>query len=281
MLELQQQGRQAIFGDATKYEILRNAGLTSGAYLIVTIPNAEVSFRIIQAAREVALLQTTGAAAGFVATLISRATAGTTVLFLNLFVMIYAMFFFLKDGKKIMRVILNYVPMNDTDKRRLVRQLTFIPRASVKGTLLIGIIQGAFDGVAFWLAGLEGSAFWATLMAILSVLPAVGAPVVWIPASLYLVLSGRVAAGLVLAGWCATVLAIVEYVVRPIVVATDIKMPDLLVLISTLGGLCLFGPIGFIAGPIVCGLFLTIWQIYGETFGVSAAEKHARHDSLR
>lgn len=225
------------------------------------------------------LLQNTGAAAksaaGFMATLISRATAGTAIFFLNLFVMTYAMFFFLKDGKKIMTAILNYIPMNDTDKVRLVQQFTSITRATVKGTLLIGIIQGAFDGVAFWSAGLEGSAFWGTLMAILSILPAVGAPVVWIPASFYLVLSGRVVAGLVLAGWCAAVLAIVEYVVRPVLVGTDIKMPDLLVLVSTLGGLYLFGPIGFIVGPIVCGLFLTVWQIYGETFGILAREKDA------
>jgi predicted PurR-regulated permease PerM len=110
-------------------------------------------------------------------------------------------------------------------------------------------------------------------MAILSVLPAVGAPAVWIPAGLYLLLNGRVLAGLVLMSWCALVLAVVEYVVRPLLIGTDIKMPDLLVLVGTLGGLYLFGPIGFIVGPIVCGLFLTVWQIYGETFLSSATSR--------
>ena len=99
------------------------------------------------------------------------------------------------------------------------------------------------------------------------------APVVWVPAGLYLLLTGRVVAGLVLVGWCAAVLATVEYVVRPALVGTDIKMPDLLVLVGTLGGLYLFGPIGFIVGPIVCGLFLTVWQIYRETFRSSATSE--------
>ena len=138
----------------------------------------------------------------------------------------------------------------------MVQQFTSITRATVKGTLLIGIIQGALDGVAFWLAGIDGWAFWA--------------PVVWVPVGLYLLLSGRVVAGLVVMSWCAAVLGVVEYVVRPALVGTDIKMPDLLVLVGTLGGLYLFGPIGFIVGPIVFGLFLTVWQIYGETFLSSA-----------
>jgi predicted PurR-regulated permease PerM len=229
------------------------------------------------------LLQSANAAAkssvGFLVGLASRATAGTATFILDLFVMVYAMFFFLKDGKRIMAALLEYIPLGVEDKGRLVGQFISITRATVKGTLLIGIIQGALDGIAFWIAGIDGWAFWGTLMAILSILPAVGAPVVWAPVGLYLLFSGRVVAGLVLMSWCAAVLGIVEYVVRPALVGTDIKMPDLLVLVGTLGGLYLFGPIGFIVGPIVCGLFLTVWQIYGETFGISAPEEIDRRDS--
>jgi predicted PurR-regulated permease PerM len=223
------------------------------------------------------LLQSAGTAAkssvGFLLGLASRATAGTATFILDLFVMIYAMFFFLKDGKTIMATLLEYIPLGSDDKGRLVGQFTSITRATVKGTLLIGIIQGALDGIAFWVAGIDGWAFWGTLMALLSILPAVGAPVVWAPVGLYLLFSGRGVGGLVLMGWCAAVLGIVEYVVRPALIGTDIKMPDLLVLVGTLGGLYLFGPIGFIVGPIVCGLFLTVWQIYRETFLKSATNR--------
>lgn len=224
------------------------------------------------------LVQNAGVAAksagGFVVPLLTRMTAGTATFVLDLFIMAYAMFFFFKDGRAMIEQMLYYVPLSRADKTRMLEQFTSITRATLKGTLLIGIIQGTLAGLGFWLAGIDGAAFWGTLMAILSILPAVGAPVVWVPAGIYLLLSGRVVTGLVLMGWCAAVLAAVEYVVRPALIGTDIKMPDLLVLVGTLGGLYLFGPIGFIVGPIVCGLFLTVWDIYGTTFrGILVPEK--------
>jgi len=215
-------------------------------------------------------------AATFLVTIASRMTAGTVTFVLNIFIMIYAMFFFLRDGGSLVQRVLDYIPLDAEHKTRMLEQFTSITRATIKGTLLIGIIQGVLAGFAFWLAGFEGSAFWGTLMAVLSILPAVGAPLVWIPAGAYLLLSGRMLAGLLLLSWCAAVLAVVEYIVRPALVGTDVKMPDLLVLIGTLGGLYLFGPIGFIVGPIVCGLFLTGWQIYGATFGTLTHGETAR-----
>jgi len=227
------------------------------------------------------LIENAGVAAksagGFAVSVLTRMTAGTATFVLNLFIMVYAMFFFFKDGRAIIENILYYVPLSRADRTRMLEQFTSITRATLKGTLLIGIIQGTLAGLGFWLAGIDAAAFWGTLMAILSILPAVGAPVVWVPAGIYLLVSGRVVSGLVLMGWCAAILAAVEYVVRPALIGTDIKMPDLLVLVGTLGGLYLFGPIGFIIGPIVCGLFLTVWDIYGTTFrGILVPEKTAR-----
>lgn len=218
-------------------------------------------------------------AGGFVVSVLTRMTAGTATFVINLFIMVYAMFFFFKDGRTMIENILYYVPLSAADKTRMLEQFTSITRATLKGTLLIGIIQGTLAGLGFWLAGIDGAAFWGTMMAIFSILPAVGAPVVWVPAGIYLLISGHAVAGLVLMGWCAAVLAVVEYVVRPALIGTDVKMPDLLVLVGTLGGLYLFGPIGFIVGPIVCGLFLTAWDIYGATFrGILVPGKTAPAD---
>ena len=230
------------------------------------------------------LIENAGVAArsagGFVVSVLTRMTAGTATFVLNLFIMVYAMFFFFKDGRAMLESILYYVPLSRADKTRMLEQFTSVTRATLKGTLLIGIIQGTLAGLGFWLAGIDGAAFWGTLMAILSILPAVGAPLVWVPAGIYLLISDRVVAGLVLMAWCAAVLAAVEYVVRPALIGTDVKMPDLLVLVGTLGGLYLFGPIGFIVGPIVCGLFLTAWDIYGATFsGILVPEKATRADA--
>jgi predicted PurR-regulated permease PerM len=145
-------------------------------------------------------------------------------------------------------------------------QFASITRATIKGTLVIGIIQGALAGIAFWIAGIEGAAVWGTIMTILSIIPGIGSALVWVPAAIILFITGQHLTAILLAAWCAAVVGTVDNFLRPVLVRRDAKMPDLLILIGTLGGLFLFGLIGFIVGPIVCGLFLTVWDIYGTTF---------------
>ena len=193
-------------------------------------------------------------------------TTGTAGFLLSLFVMLYAMFFFFRDGSKIVGKILHYMPLGHDDEELLLERLTSITRATIKGTLVIGAIQGTLAGLAFWLAGIGGAAFWGTVMTVLSVVPGIGAALVWVPAVIYLYIAGHPLAATLLLAWCAAVVGTVDNVLRPILVGKDAKMPDLLILVGTLGGLFLFGPIGFIVGPIVCGLFLTVWEIYGATF---------------
>jgi len=216
------------------------------------------------------LVESVGAAAksigSFLVTVASRMTASTAVFLLNLFVMVYAMFFFLKDGERILEKIFYYLPLSDEDEALMLQRFISITRATVKGTLVIGIIQGALAGFAFWLAGIDGAAFWGTIMAILSIVPGIGAALIWVPAVIYLIVTGQLLAGLLLFAWCAAVVGTIDNILRPILVGKDAKMPDLLILVGTLGGLFLFGPIGFIVRPIVCGLFLTVWEIYGATF---------------
>jgi len=216
------------------------------------------------------LLQQVGATAktagAFLVAFASRMTATTAAFLLNLFVMLYAMFFFFRDGDKILERIFYYTPLSDEDETRMLTQFASITRATVKGTLVIGIIQGALAGIAFWVAGIEGAALWGTIMTILSIIPGIGAALVWVPAVIILFITGQYLTATLLAAWCATVVGTVDNFLRPVLVGRDAKMPDLLILIGTLGGLFLFGPIGFIVGPIVCGLFLTVWDIYGATF---------------
>jgi predicted PurR-regulated permease PerM len=216
------------------------------------------------------LLQQVGTAAktagAFLVTFASRMTATTAAFVLNLFVMLYAMFFFFRDGDKILERIFYYTPLSDEDETRMLTQLASITRATVKGTLVIGVIQGALAGIAFWVAGIEGAALWGTIMTILSIIPGIGAALVWVPAVIILFVTGQYLTATLLAAWCAAVVGTVDNFLRPMLVGRDAKMPDLLILIGTLGGLFLFGPIGFIVGPIVCGLFLTVWDIYGATF---------------
>lgn len=206
------------------------------------------------------------AAGAFLVTGLSRMTAGTATFLLDLFVMLYAMFYFLRDGRKIVEKIFYYTPLDHEDETRLLQQLISVTRATIKGTLVIGIIQGTLAGLGMKVAGLDGAAFWGTMMTVLSVVPGIGAALIWVPAVIYLYVIGHSITATLLLIWCSAVVGTVDNILRPMLVGKDAKMPDLLILIGTLGGLFFFGPIGFIIGPMVCGLFLTVWDIYGATF---------------
>jgi len=193
-------------------------------------------------------------------------TRGTATFLLDLFILLYAMFFFLISGREVLDRILYYLPMPPEHEEELVERFVSVSRATLKGSLVIGVLQGGLAGLAFWAAGVGGAAFWGTVMAVLSVIPGVGAPIVWVPAAIWLFVSGETGAAVGLTVWCATLVGSIDNVLRPRLVGADAKMPDLLILLGTLGGISLFGPVGFLLGPIVAALFVTIWEIYGHAF---------------
>jgi predicted PurR-regulated permease PerM len=205
-------------------------------------------------------------AAGYLVGLLTQFTAGTAGFLLDFFVMLYSLFFFLRDGRTILSKIFYYTPLDHKDEVRLLERFVSVTRATIKGTIVIGAIQGALAGLGLWFAGIEGAAFWATVMAVLSVLPGIGSAIVWLPAVIYLFILGKAWTATLLLLWCAAGVGTIDNLIRPRLVGKDAQMPDLLILIGTLGGVFVFGPIGFIIGPLICGLFLTVWEIYGTTF---------------
>ena len=205
-------------------------------------------------------------AGGYFFDSLSALTGGTAHFLLSFFILLYAMFFFFIGGAQTLDKILSYLPLPVADKHRLADRFLSVSRATIKGTLVIGLVQGALCGVAFWVAGIEGVAFWAVLMFILSVLPGIGAALVWGPAVVYLMVVDRSTAAIMLALWCGGVVGTIDNLLRPRLVGGDTEMPDLLILIGTLGGLTLFGAAGLILGPVVAALFITVWEIYGTTF---------------
>jgi predicted PurR-regulated permease PerM len=148
----------------------------------------------------------------------------------------------------------------------LLERFVSVTRATLKGAMLIAMIQGTLAGLAFWVAGVPAAAFWGTCMVVLSIIPAVGSGLVWVPTVIYLFLVGRFAAGLGLLLWCALVVGTVDNFLRPKLIGRDARMSDLMILLSTLGGILFLGPVGFLVGPIIAALFVTTWQIYGEVF---------------
>jgi len=210
--------------------------------------------------------QLLGTISSFVINSLSSATKGTVTFLFHLFLMLYAMFFFLMDGDKVLRKILYYMPLGHEDETRMLDRFTSVTRATIKGTLIIGILQGGLAGLALWVVGIGGALFWATLMTVLSIIPGIGTALVWAPAAIILIASGHAVKGIGLALFCGLIVGSVDNVLRPRLVGHDTQMPDLLIMFSTLGGIILFGVVGFIIGPIVAALFVTVWDIYGVVF---------------
>lgn len=193
------------------------------------------------------------------------ATTGTASFFFHFFIMLYAMFFFLISGESILRRILYYMPLSHQDESLMLERFISVTLATIKGTLVIGGIQGGLAGIAFALFGIPSATFWGAVMAVLSIIPAVGPALVWIPAVIYLLVIGETGAAIGLTAVCFLI-GFIDNFLRPILVGREAKMSDLMVLLSTLGGLALFGIVGFIVGPLIAALFLTIWDIYGFAF---------------
>ncbi len=202
----------------------------------------------------------------YLATSLGTLTGGTVSFFLNLFIMLYAMFFFLISGPVLIKTIMGYAPLSQSDKDRMLQVSLSVSRATVKGTLIIGVIQGTLGGLGFAVAGIDAAVFWGAVMAVLSILPGIGATLVWGPAVIYLLISGETVAGLALLAWCAGVVGTIDNVLRPVLVGRDTEMPDLLILLSTLGGLGLFGVAGLVLGPILAALFMAVLAIYSRVF---------------
>jgi predicted PurR-regulated permease PerM len=197
---------------------------------------------------------------------VTSAATQTATAVLMLFVVLYAMYFFLKDGKSALDKMLYYLPLPPQDETRMIERFMSVARATIKGTIIIGAVQGALGGVAFAVVGISGAAVWGTMMAVLSAIPGLGHALVWIPVTIYLAITGQWGACAGLLIWCAGVVGSVDNFLRPWLVGKDTELPDIVILVSTLGGLVLFGATGFIIGPIVAALFVTVWELYGAAF---------------
>ena len=183
----------------------------------------------------------------------------------GLFVMLYLLFFLLRDGQSLATRIKHAFPLGSKYKQRLFNNFTTVIRATVKGNVLVAVAQGALGGLIFWFLGVEGPLLWAVVMAFLSLLPAVGAAIVWAPVAIYFLVTGAIWQGVVLIAFGVIVIGLVDNVLRPVLVGKDTKMPDYLVLLSTIGGMALFGLNGFVIGPVVAALFLACWDLFVST----------------
>ena len=210
--------------------------------------------------------QVVGVVSKFLIDSISSATLGTVNFLFMLFIFLFAMFYFFNDGKRLLDKMLYYLPLEDQDERRILDRFTSVARATLKGTAVIGLLQGGLAGLAFAAVGIPSAVFWGTLMSLLSVLPGIGTALVWVPATIILAAAGHWVKAVILALFCGLVVGSLDNFLRPRLVGKDTEMHDLMILFSTLGGISMFGLVGFMIGPILAALFVTIWDIYAVAF---------------
>lgn len=197
----------------------------------------------------------------------------------NLGVMLYVLFFLLRDGKALRGQVSAAVPLNPQRKEVLFTKFITVIRATVKGNVLVAATQGLLGGLIFWFLGVQGALLWAVLMGLLSLLPAVGAGLIWLPVALYFVAIGDLSSGLILMAYGVLVIGMVDNVLRPVLVGKDTKMPDYLVLVSTLGGMAMFGLNGFVIGPLIAALFMATWALHGQPPAPAAPTARPQADS--
>jgi predicted PurR-regulated permease PerM len=177
-------------------------------------------------------------------------------------IMLYLTFFLLRDGAALQRTIGDRIPMDSRLRGDLFEKFATVIRATIKGSIVVAIVQGAIGGVVFWFIGIEAPLLWGVVMGFLSLVPAIGTGLIWIPVAIYLFATGQIWQGAVLTGCGLFVIGMVDNVLRPILVGKDTRMPDYVVLISTLGGISVMGINGFIVGPVIAALFIAAWDIF-------------------
>ena len=202
----------------------------------------------------------------FLFTQVKNLTQNSILFFAMLLIMFYTLFYFLRDGDKMLKKLMYLSPLGDKSEMMLYKKFTSTARAAIKGTFVIGLIQGALGGIMFSIAGIQGALIWGIIMILASIIPGVGASIVWLPAALIMLILGNVweAVMIILVG--ALIIGTIDNLLRPVLVGKDVSIHPLLVLFSTLGGIALFGISGFIIGPIIVALFLSLWEMYAHHY---------------
>jgi predicted PurR-regulated permease PerM len=181
---------------------------------------------------------------------------------IRLGIMLYLLFFLLRDGKALAEGIREAIPLRSEQKAALFTRFADVVRATVKGGILVAMAQGTLGGIAFWFLGIHAALLWAVLMAFLSLIPAIGATLVWLPVAIYFLATGAVWQGIGLILYGVLVIGLVDNLLRPFLVGKGSKLPDYVVLISTLGGIEVFGLNGFVIGPLIAAMFMVSWEIF-------------------
>jgi len=197
----------------------------------------------------------------------AKAITQNSLIFLVKFVlMFYTLFFFVRDGEKMLKFIMHLCPLGDKYEKLLYKKFTSTASATMKGTLIVGGIQGALGAILFWLTGMEGFLIWGIIMAAASIIPPFGTGIIWLPIGIFMLLTGDIWQGVIILATGFLVISTIDNLIRPILIGKDTAMHPIIVLFSTLGGLLIFGVSGLVIGPVIAALFMAFWEMYDHYY---------------
>lgn len=257
----------------TIYQRIQSGELNFGAYfqqIMSALPSWMVNFLDRMGLTNISELKnmlSNGALQGsqLIATEALNMGQNTFAFIISFGIMLYLLFFLLRDGAVLSAKIKQVIPLSTEHKRHLFSKFTTVVRATVKGNIAVAALQGILGGVMFSFLDIQGALLWGFVMAFLSLLPAVGAGLIWAPVAIYFLLTGALWQGVTLIAFGVLVIGMVDNVLRPILVGKDTQLPDYVVLISTLGGMVIFGLNGFVIGPVIAALFISGWDLFSST----------------
>ena len=197
---------------------------------------------------------------------IKSVTQNTLRFIAMLFLMFYTLFFFFRDGNRMLTRLMHLSPLGDKYEKMLYEKFTSTTRATLKSTVIVGGIQGIIGGLLFWFVGVEGAIVWGVIMTALSIIPAIGSFIIWLPVGIIMLALGNVWQGVTILLVGSLIIGTIDNFIRPPLIGKDIQMHPLVVLFSTLGGLVIFGISGFVIGPIIAALFISIISIYDHYY---------------
>ena len=204
--------------------------------------------------------------AGYIFVHIRSLTQNTLIFIVKFAIMFYALFFFVRDGDKFLRMLLRFLPLEDDRGEMLYKRFADTTRAALKATLIIGGLQGILGGLVFLVAGIEGALFWGIVMVVSSLVPSIGCSIIWVPAGIIMLLTGHTWEGILILISGVVVISTVDNLLRPALIGRDVQLHPLLIFLSSLGGIALFGISGFVIGPIITSLFLASWEMYDHFY---------------
>ena len=190
----------------------------------------------------------------------------TLLLIINFIVMLYCLFFFIRDGDKLLRGSLYILELKDEIGNQIYQRFTSTAQATLKGMLIVGLIQGTMGGILFWAVGINSAIVWGVIMILAAMIPGIGCAIIWAPAALILLATGHVWEGIVVVAVGSLVISSIDNILRPLLVGKDTQMHPLLIFLSTIGGIAVFGVSGFVIGPIITALLATLWEIYEKHY---------------